>query len=62
MTEEQKRKIDENRLKALAKRRAQASNPVPTPSNQAKEMHWDELEDLEAQAEEEYEDPGEEYI
>ncbi|CAO3665668.1 unnamed protein product [Umbelopsis ramanniana] len=62
LTEEQKRKIDENRLKALAKRRAQASNPVSTPSTQAKEMHWDELEDLEAQAEEEYEDPGEEYI
>jgi hypothetical protein len=62
LTEEQKRKIDENRLKALAKRHAQASNPISTPSNQTQEMHWDELEDLEAQAEEEYEDPAEEYL
>ncbi|KAI8579237.1 hypothetical protein K450DRAFT_243433 [Umbelopsis ramanniana AG] len=62
LTEEQKRKIDENRLKALAKRRAQVSNPTSTPSNQTQEMHWDELEDMEAQAEEEYEDPAEEYV
>jgi hypothetical protein len=58
LTEEQKRRIEENRLMALAKRRAQT-----TDQQNQEGMLWDPLEDLqEHQEEEEYVDPAEEYI
>jgi hypothetical protein len=44
LTEEQKRKIEENRLKALAKRRTQVPDPIPNQSNQEpEEMYLDML-------------------
>lgn len=60
LTEEQKRRIEENRLKALAKRRVQT-----TDQQNQEGMLWDPLEDLQEQQEqqdEEYVDPAEEYI
>lgn len=65
LTEEQKRRIEENRLKALAKRRPQP--PVQQDAEEeSPDMLWEPLEDLRAQTaaheEEDYDDPGEEYM
>ncbi|KAG2181112.1 hypothetical protein INT43_008694 [Umbelopsis isabellina] len=66
LSEEQRRRIEENRLKALSRRNLQSN----TPSLSQPEEHWDPLEDLAVGPEpeeptdpaEEYVDPAEEYI
>jgi hypothetical protein len=58
LSEEQKRRIEENRVKALTKRGLQSnvqSQPPP-------EEHWDPLEDLAVDPENEHSDPAEEYV
>ncbi|KAJ2960033.1 hypothetical protein NQZ79_g4581 [Umbelopsis isabellina] len=66
LSEEQRRRIEENRLKALSRRNIQSNVQSRPPS----EEHWDPLEDLAVGPEqdnstdpaEEYVDPAEEYI